>query len=334
MIVRRLILLALTLMLSLSVVPIAAVSDKDHVTIAVSVPTLIPLVKAAGGDYVDVISVVPYGIDPHEYQLVPSDLEKISSADLLIVTGHFEWERKLKELTKVNNVLNLMEVLKDDIKFLRLPSGDLNLHEWWLSADNAILIIKSISSALIQIDEDDAERFKLISESSIRRIEDTLAHIRRYKYVDNVICSTPFEQYILDSFNINCKLMLIEDDLSSIKPGVLDVAKSMIGNGSISYIVYSDVSEGTIAMKAITKLLEETKVQTIRLTFISLDSSFDQILTFNSGILFSILSGKQMGFSISDYSPMVALTIGILSAIIILEFFIILRLRKHEISRS
>src|SRR5262245_55176684 len=45
------------------------------------------LVKQIGGDRIDVITLIQGELDPHSYQLVKGDDEKLKTADLIIYSG-------------------------------------------------------------------------------------------------------------------------------------------------------------------------------------------------------------------------------------------------------
>ena len=50
-------------------------------------PLLADLVRAVGGDRVDVTVVVPPGAEPHTFEPTPSLMVKLSQADLYVMNG-------------------------------------------------------------------------------------------------------------------------------------------------------------------------------------------------------------------------------------------------------
>lgn len=65
----------------------------EPIKVATSFVIIQDLVEQIGGEYVETFSVVPRGQDSHNFQLRPSDVIRLSQADVLFVNGlHFdEW---------------------------------------------------------------------------------------------------------------------------------------------------------------------------------------------------------------------------------------------------
>lgn len=310
-----------------------AVNATTKLNIVVSAPTLIPLVESAAGEYVEIITVVPFGTDPHEYQLVPRDMEKIFGSDLLIVTGHFEWEDRLASLTKPGSTLNLREALSGKLKLLNLPNGEVNLHEWWLLPYNAKIIINEIASRLAEMDEGSAKIYRGMAEKSARIIDKTVAEVERtlneVGLVGNVaICSTPIEQYLIEGFGIRCALILAGEELAGIKPAVLENARSILAANSLKMIISSDISEGTVGADAARRLTEETGAYLLRLVVMPSDSwSYEALLTYNAGLISGVVHAPKVSTNTDMLMPIL---VSILSILVAAEAIIILKLRARR----
>jgi ABC-type Zn uptake system ZnuABC Zn-binding protein ZnuA len=55
--------------------------------VAVSLPVFEEFAREAGGENVEVISLVPRGVDPHTYRLTEEDIESIADVDFFFVNG-------------------------------------------------------------------------------------------------------------------------------------------------------------------------------------------------------------------------------------------------------
>ncbi len=132
------------------------------------VTTLFPLydfAKNIGGDYVEVSLLLPPGVEAHAFEPKPSDIAKISEADIFIFTGRF-MEPWVEDITKsINNkkliivdasigVKMITELIQDPNNLK--PSYDPHV---WLSYDNDKIIVKNISQALISYDQKNSDYY-------------------------------------------------------------------------------------------------------------------------------------------------------------------------------
>jgi ABC-type Zn uptake system ZnuABC Zn-binding protein ZnuA len=61
--------------------------EKGPLKVAVSLPLLADFVQKVGGDGVEVFAILPPGAEPHTFEPTPSDVQRLSKADLVIVNG-------------------------------------------------------------------------------------------------------------------------------------------------------------------------------------------------------------------------------------------------------
>ncbi|MEM4548955.1 MAG: zinc ABC transporter substrate-binding protein [Nitrososphaerota archaeon] len=310
-----------------------AVNATTKINVVVSTPTLMSLVNSAAGNYVQVMSVVPFGTDPHEYQLVPKDLEKISNSDMLIITGHFKWEEELVSYVNRGTVLDLHKALDGKLKLLNIPDDDINLHEWWLLPYNAKLVIHEIASRLAEIDVYNAKVYMNIAEKSTESIDKIVAEVKRTLSEkgligDVAICSTPIEQYLIEGFGMRCTLILAEEELSGVKPLTLEKARAMLAENSPKLLVLADISEGTAGADVIKKLADETNTYLLRLTMMPEDNwTYETLLAYNAGLINSVPYTSKTN---SGTDIIMSILVPILSIVVVVEAIIILRLRVRR----
>src|SRR5262245_18160377 len=57
------------------------------ITVAASFYPLADLAEGIGGDCVDVTNLTPPGVEPHDLELTPSDVETIATSDVVLYLG-------------------------------------------------------------------------------------------------------------------------------------------------------------------------------------------------------------------------------------------------------
>jgi ABC-type Zn uptake system ZnuABC Zn-binding protein ZnuA len=59
----------------------------EKLDVVASVSPITSIIKNIGGDRIELIGLVPEGVNSHTFELVPSDVIKVNSADLVIING-------------------------------------------------------------------------------------------------------------------------------------------------------------------------------------------------------------------------------------------------------
>ena len=97
--------------------------------------------EAIGGRSVEVTNLTPPGVEPHDLEAKPSDVEKIESADLVLLLGH-GFQPQLEDAAgHSDKVLFLL----DTPGLHRFDNGDPHV---WLDPARFALIVKRIGGAL------------------------------------------------------------------------------------------------------------------------------------------------------------------------------------------
>ncbi|EEB74110.1 metal ABC transporter solute-binding protein, Zn/Mn family [Thermococcus sp. AM4] len=145
--------------------PVASAGEKPLVV--ASIGPITSIVEEAFGNSVEVVTLIPLGADPHEYQLSAEQINLLQRADVIVTTGgHLPVEAKMAQL-KEEGVINAEILLIDDFKakgFHYLPErwygGKDNPHGTWLDPDNALAIASATESALEKVDPANAETYR------------------------------------------------------------------------------------------------------------------------------------------------------------------------------
>ena len=113
-----------------------------------------------GGDKVQVEAIVKGGVDPHEFQPSPSDVELVAGADVVLVSGKgmegylskLEEGMDPKKFVNVGNQVGSSLKLKDEGKVIEDP-------HWWHSVANVEKATNVVRDVLIAADPADRDAF-------------------------------------------------------------------------------------------------------------------------------------------------------------------------------
>lgn len=160
----------------------------DKLNVVTSVAPITNIVQNIGGNKINLIGLVPEGINSHTFEMIPSDIIKINDADLIILDG-LNLEADIE--TTAENIIcknpNNIELLKlgdntiskgDWIFDFSFPKdkGDPNPH-LWLNVEYAIKFANLTRDKLIEMDPSNSQYY----------IENSNKYIKLLKQLDEGI---------------------------------------------------------------------------------------------------------------------------------------------------
>ena len=136
--------------------------EVNKLNLVTSVAPITNIVQNIGGEKINLIGLVPEGVNSHTFDLVPSDAIKINNADLIIIDG-------LNLETEVEKIANNAIAKNSKLHLLKLGDNTVNKADWifdfsfpkekgdpnphlWLNVDYAIKFANLTRDKLIEID--------------------------------------------------------------------------------------------------------------------------------------------------------------------------------------
>lgn len=175
--------------LSLFIVIVGFSQDKIKVVSSASI--FQDMAKNIGGDKITSTSIVPIGGDPHTYTPKPSDVELVSSADLILING-LTFEGWITELIENSGTKAKVILITEGVT----PITSEKYHNAsdphaWMDASNGVQYAYNISAGLAAVDPDNALFYADNGAKYSAEIK------QAHNYIKTQIASIPKAQRIL-----------------------------------------------------------------------------------------------------------------------------------------
>ncbi len=175
---RLMLLVSMAMVISIPLANAAGTSDKD-IKVLTSIHPVQLLTAAITEGVTEPERLVPAGASPHSYSLKPSDMRRLTEADIVIRIGS-NLEPFLDKPLRVSkaNHLDLMEVPGLKLAYFEEDDHEENGHDHghhydhddhghqganphiWLSPNNALLMARAISKKLTDINPENAAQYQ------------------------------------------------------------------------------------------------------------------------------------------------------------------------------
>ncbi|MGQ9478882.1 MAG: metal ABC transporter substrate-binding protein [Thermoproteota archaeon] len=311
-------------------------SQQSRIRIVITIDVLKSIVKPIVSDYGEVASIVPEEAEPHSFTLTPSVVSDALNSELIVITGHMEWERKLVERVSESRgappdgfSLNLMEL--PGIRILDLMGGR-NIHGFWLLPDNAILIARALEDKLSRLRPEHSQDFyrNLAEfEKRVSGLKSFLGNLSaKHEFTGkSVVIGFYAEQYVVEAMGLRVGAVLIGEG-EAINPETLSRVYSGFRLGEYLCIVVSDTA---LKMGGVQNSLKEITEETgSPVAYVSVVSTrgidyYDELMYYSSGQVYNALLSirKQVSGGFNIY---LVIVVASLLAILV-ETLILLRRR-------
>jgi ABC-type Zn uptake system ZnuABC Zn-binding protein ZnuA len=311
---------------------LTAKQDEAKIRVVVTIDILkaicSPIIEGEG----EVSSILSEEAEPHSFTLTPSDIERALNSDLIVITGHMQWEedlvrqvseeRKVPEESVSLNLLNLR-----DIKVLELDGGR-NIHGFWLLPDNALTIARALKDRLCELKPGSSERLSWNYQAFERKVSNLKGFISKVSRTyglsgKKVVIGFYAEQYIAEALGLRVEAVLLGEQ-ESIRPEILRRIYEGFQSGDYAAMI---VSDSALRMENVQRALEEISEKSgspiayvLAVSGSGLES-YEAIMYYNAGQVYGALLERReapsSGFNLYFFTTIACLLIIVVETILL-----------------
>ncbi|HZD74982.1 MAG TPA: metal ABC transporter substrate-binding protein [Actinomycetota bacterium] len=129
--------------------------------------------RVIGGDRIELSGILKPGVDAHDYEPSPADLDAIARADVLVING-VGLEKWLDDTVRSAGFHGITVDASEGVRIIRSedakaqPPGDPHI---WQDPRNAKVMVANIEQALVAADATDAAYFKASADAYSARLD-------------------------------------------------------------------------------------------------------------------------------------------------------------------
>lgn len=228
--------------------------------------------KKIGGDYVNVVNLVPAGVEPHDWSPKSREISQINQAELFVYQGAgFEgWVRDFLDSRKPDAKVKILEasqgveLIKAGRQKERKEHGDANDYDphAWLSPMNAKKMAENIKQALIEVDAahktEYEANFKKLAEQ-FDQLDKTFRDSLSKQPKKDIVVSHEAFAYLCRDYGLNQKAIM------GLAPDAEPTAQDMkaisdfVKTNNVKYIFFEELVSDKLAKT----LAKDAKVETL-----------------------------------------------------------------------
>jgi ABC-type Zn uptake system ZnuABC Zn-binding protein ZnuA len=228
----------LMVILSILITPITASAEKGIIT--TSFPYIAEIARIIAGSEWNVTPIVPAGVDPHDYSLSISDVEKLRSSTMIVVTNHTYFEQRIIELVNNGELKPQRLIVAEEIEGLKIlvnpDTKKPNQHMIYYDPDNLLLLAREIKEALVTVDPQNKDRYEENYQALASEVQ-VLRNSYEGKLRMRAVGSTPIVQYAVSWLGVEIITFLIPEHEAQLSPQKQLEIQRMAKNREIEAVV-------------------------------------------------------------------------------------------------
>ncbi|MEM1678093.1 MAG: zinc ABC transporter substrate-binding protein [Ignisphaera sp.] len=317
--------IVISIMLLVNTVLPSLLSSND-LYIVVTFPYLYEDMKsiACPGDVV--IDLIKPGIDPHEYQLTPSDVNILRRANIIISTAHTHFElniRKLVEGGELNSILIEVPYI-NGIKVFKNPStGTENYHGILFYPENYIVFLNNLKHILSSLKPQCSKVYEENVNKLILRLQKIIELNSSLNKI--AVLDSPVIQYIAEWLGLNVSQILMSEEEVPIVPKDIERVEKILDNYSDSIVV---VTNGSKAFQYLINLASKYRREILLLPNPLLSSSIISMLENIASSLNTSTSVRDVHTTTNILPQLDVITIATIIPTMLIVAFLVIKIFK------
>lgn len=313
----------------------------SKLNVVTSISVIGEIVKDIGNGRVNVYSILPESVDPHNYALTVEDIQKALEADLLVFASveNFSLEENILRNVPGKPYLDLVDYTRYNVTLLDIPEFRRNFHGYWMKPENALAIAKAVRDKLVELDPDGRSVYDYnlqIFEEKINNLTSFLEDVsEKYNLKDlEVAIAVPGAAYVVDAFKMRIVSVLLKGPGRFMNASELAKLEAAIKAGNISMLICPEIMKDAKAGEISEQVSRDTGIPVVYIRVFGIkDMSYFELMMYNAGVLKGTLNSinsmsKYGGFS-SNILLWLYFVLMISVIIAIIEAFVIYKARRR-----
>jgi ABC-type Zn uptake system ZnuABC Zn-binding protein ZnuA len=315
-------------------------AEAAKIRVAVSYGMIAAPVEDIGRNVIELVELLPPNVEPHEYSLAPGLISEASHADILVISGHLNWELDLaqqvalsKGTTEKNVTIDLVHDFPDKIRWLTLPNETgVNLHGFWYVPENYLAIAGAVKDRLAALRPEYAQTLEQNYQDIVTRMGGLMTRVSEIsndlkQYNRKVLITFPEEQYLVAPFSLEVGESLVgSSEEITLSASRMQSIVTNLETGKYTLIVTSDLTQLMSIFESAKGISSEAGVPIVVLTAIP-SPSFDSLLMYNGGALEAgfMLPANSAPAGLNPLDLLLLAIMALLLGIAVLEYYFLTR---------
>jgi manganese/zinc/iron transport system substrate-binding protein len=167
----------------------------DKVKVTTTIGMIKDIASEVGGEYVEVIGLMPSGVDPHLYKATQGDIKKLDDAEIIFYNG-LHLEGKMAEILEQMSKKKPVFAVSESIPLDRLRHGNEQLQteydpHIWFDVELWMMATETVRDRLIEFDPDHEANYRAQTDSYLAKL------VQLNEFAKEQIASIPQETRVL-----------------------------------------------------------------------------------------------------------------------------------------